>query len=284
MANIINQLITFHTYLFTDIADPRVKDLPLMGTPWSTLLILAFYLYITLSFGPKFMEKRQPFKLHRILQIYNILNIIISVRLFMFAISEWFFHGYSFICEPVDLSTTPRAMKITRYVHYYFLNKLLDLLDTILFILRRKDSQVTFLHIYHHVGIVAGAWATAKYIPGGHLTFVGLLNTFVHSLMYLYYLLASMKINVSYWKKYLTQIQLIQFFLIVIHDLQLFVIDCDYPLWPLFLNIPQNIFFIILFGDFYYKSYILKKPIKEETPLKIEPSNIDVVKEKAKEQ
>jgi len=55
----------------------------------------------------------------------------------------------------------------------YFLLKILDLVDTIFFVLRKKQNQVTFLHVYHHVGIVIGSWAAVKYLPGGHVTFLG---------------------------------------------------------------------------------------------------------------
>lgn len=58
----------------------------------------------------------------------------------------------------------------------YFLLKLLDLLETIFFVLRKKQNQVTFLHVYHHVGMVMGTWGATKYLPGGHVTFLGIYH------------------------------------------------------------------------------------------------------------
>jgi len=55
----------------------------------------------------------------------------------------------------------------------YFLLKILDLTDTIFFVLRKKQNQVTFLHIYHHIGIILGSWIAVKYLAGGHGTFLG---------------------------------------------------------------------------------------------------------------
>jgi len=55
----------------------------------------------------------------------------------------------------------------------YFLLKIFDLVDTIFFVLRKKQNQVTFLHVYHHAGIVLGSWIAVKYLPSGHVTFLG---------------------------------------------------------------------------------------------------------------
>lgn len=66
-----------------------------------------------------------------------------------------------------------------------------------------------------------------------------------------------------WWKKHLTQMQLVQFFLIVVHNAQLlWQPDCGFPMWTTIVIIPQNLFMVILFGDFYYKTYV-KKPIKK---------------------
>lgn len=54
--------------------------------------------------------------------------------------------------------------------------KILDLLETIFFVLRKKQNQVSFLHVYHHVGMVMGGWGATKYIPGGHVTFLGIYH------------------------------------------------------------------------------------------------------------
>lgn len=96
-----------------------------------------------------------------------------------------------------------------------------------------------------------------------------------------------MKIDTSSWKKYITQLQLVQFFLIILHYGQLaWVKDCGFPLWPAYIMIPQNFFMIILFGDFYYKMYIKKQPAIRVALRKTETNGIsaDVSKEELKEQ
>ncbi|KAL6257554.1 hypothetical protein P5V15_011128 [Pogonomyrmex californicus] len=286
MTAIIKQLIAWYKFINEDLADPRTKDYFMISSPWPGLTLIGLYLYFIYSFGPRFMKKRQPFKLNRILQIYNIIQILLNGLLFYIAFADGL-KDFNYICEPSDFSYTLKAIKITKLVWFYFLIKMLDLMDTIFFVLRKKQKQVTFLHLYHHVGILIGAWGATKYLPSGHIIFLGILNTVVHVIMYMYYLLSSMKINTNAWKKYITQLQLIQFFIITLHDLQLFWLkDCDFPLWPMYIMVPQNLFMMILFGDFYYKTYIKKKSVKKAVLRKTEINGIssEVTTEKQKEQ
>lgn len=56
-------------------------------------------------------------------------------------------------------------------------------------------------------------WLMVRFVPTGHGTFTGLLNSFVHIVMYFYYLLAA-ALGPKYqhylwWKKYITTIQLV---------------------------------------------------------------------------
>lgn len=52
----------------------------------------------------------------------------------------------------------------------------------------------------------------------------------------------------------------VQFFLILIHWLALlFRSDCGFPKFPVAIMVPQNLFMLALFGDFYYKTYIQVK-------------------------
>lgn len=58
-------------------------------------------------------------------------------------------------------------------------------------------------------------WWGVKFFPGGQSTFFGFLNTFVHIIMYGYYMLAAMGPKVQkylWWKKYLTLLQMVNFF------------------------------------------------------------------------
>ncbi|KAL0109555.1 hypothetical protein PUN28_014548 [Cardiocondyla obscurior] len=286
MTAILKESIAWYKYINEDLADPRTKDYFLIGSPWPGLTLIGLYLYFICNLGPKLMEKRKPFELNRVLQVYNVVQILLNGYLFYKALTEGWLREFNVFCEPINYSNSPKALRITRLIWLYFVIKLLDLMDTIFFILRKKQSQVTFLHLYHHVGILMGAWGAVKYLPGGHVTFLGLLNTFVHTIMYTHYLLTSMKIKTSVWKKYITQLQLVQFFILTLHYLQLaWVEDCGFPLWPAYIMVPQNLFMIVLFGDFYYKTYIKEKSNNTtKTETKINGISTEMPNGKLKEQ
>lgn len=247
------------------VSDPRMLMYPLMKSPFSTMSIMAIYLLFVLKWGPEFMKDRKPFKINGIIQVYNAVQVILCLYLVQQSIQYCYSKGYSLLCEPVDYSTTPRALNIARGAYFYYLLKILDLLDTVFFVLRKKQNQVTFLHVYHHAGMLALVWHGIKYFAGGHSVFFGAINSFVHMVMYSYYLVTSLKPeykNNIWWKKHITQLQIIQFLLIICHFLVLCVQPkCQYPVFPALVIIPQNVFMLLLFTDFYRKTY-LKKEIK----------------------
>lgn len=52
---------------------------------------------------------------------------------------------------------------------WYFFSKIVELLDTVFFVLRKKQSQVTFLHVYHHAITMFFSWGYLKFLPGKFL-------------------------------------------------------------------------------------------------------------------
>lgn len=59
--------------------------------------------------------------------------------------------------------------------------------------------------------MVVGSYALARYLPGGEMAVMGTLNSLVHSVMYSYYfycLYNNSRQNI-WWKKYITQMQLV---------------------------------------------------------------------------
>lgn len=112
----------------------------------------------------------------------------------------------------MDSSSDHVAILIANGCHTYFLLKVADLMDTVFFVLRKKDNQITFLHLYHHTGMVVLTWNAAKFYPGGHSVFTGFINSIIHVVMYSYYLVSAFQPqykNNLWWKKYITQMQIV---------------------------------------------------------------------------
>ncbi|XP_047527338.1 elongation of very long chain fatty acids protein 1-like [Vanessa atalanta] len=263
MTTIINKLLVVYDILFDEIVDPRTKNWFLIGKPFQCIFILAVYLMFVLKWGPRFMKNRPSYNIDTIMIIYNAIQVICCAYIFIAGIIEAWGWKYKLFCEPVDYSNSKSALEVASITYYYFLLKILDLMDTVFFVLRKKYNQISFLHIYHHAGMVILIWGAVTYVPGGHGTLVGVINSFVHTVMYSYYLIsvAMPKTKELLWiKKHVTQIQILQFFLCVVHMGSIaFMPNCEYPRWTAAVFLPQNLFILILFMDFYIKTYI-KKP------------------------
>ncbi|XP_026734661.1 elongation of very long chain fatty acids protein AAEL008004-like [Trichoplusia ni] len=264
MSVILGGAVKLYYYLNEDIADPRTQDWSLIRTPWPGLAIMCFYLALVHKWLPAYMSTRPAYNLRTTIAAYNAIQIVGCVYITYKSLSLGWLNHYSLVCQGPD--DGPNGVEYAWNVCYgYFVMKLADLLDTVFFVLRKKQNQVTFLHVYHHFGMVAVAWGMVKWVPGGHITMLVTLNCIVHTIMYSYYLLTiwdeSYKQSV-WWKKYVTQVQILQFTLLLVHFVALAVTrECNFPREPAYILIPQNLFMVILFSDFYYRSYIKAKKV-----------------------
>ncbi|XP_069697698.1 very long chain fatty acid elongase 7-like isoform X2 [Periplaneta americana] len=166
-------------------------------------------------------------------------------------------------CEPVDPSNKPLAVGMARWVWLLYLTKIFDLFDTVLFILRKKDNQVTFLHVLHHTMTLTVGTYLARITPGGQCVLDASINSFVHMVMYSYYFITNAfpeyKKNI-WWKKYITQMQLVQFVFLVVHNIPTVIQkDCGFPALAGGLLLVEGALMFYLFSKFYVKTYWKKK-------------------------
>ncbi|CAH1637653.1 unnamed protein product [Spodoptera littoralis] len=262
MSVILKGAVKLYYYLNEDIADPRTQDWFLIRTPWPGLFIMLLYLATIFRWLPDYMSNRPAYDLRKIIAAYNAIQIVGCAYIAYKSLALGWLSHYSLICQGVD--DGPDSLEYAWTVCYaYFIMKLVDLLDTIFFVLRKKQNQVTFLHVYHHFGMVAVSWGMVKWVPGGHGTMLVTLNSIVHMIMYGYYLLTTWDDSYKqsiWWKKHVTQVQILQFTLLLFHFISLVTWpECNFPRQPAYLLIPQNLFMVILFSDFYYRSYIKSK-------------------------
>jgi hypothetical protein len=253
---VIDRIVNF----FVVNQDPRTKTWLLSGSPTPLLTILGTYLYFCLYAGPSWMKNRKPYELKNALIIYNAVQVVLSVILVYEGLEGGWRKHYNFRCQPVDYTTDPVAMRMARAVWGYYICKIIELLDTVFFVLRKKQNQISFLHMYHHTLMPICAFVGVKYFAGGHGTLLGVINSFIHVIMYLYYMLAAMGPHMQkylWWKKYLTKMQIIQFLIVFVHTLQVqFQPDCNFNkgiAWLLTINAG---FFTYLFSSFYIQTYL----------------------------
>ncbi|XP_041316274.1 elongation of very long chain fatty acids protein 4-like isoform X4 [Pyrgilauda ruficollis] len=233
MASTWQKAQEFYNWIL-ESGDPRTDPWPLVYSPLPVTLVFISYLFMV-ALGPSCMRQRWQLELRAPLLIYN---------LAMVALSSYMFYEMARVCW------------------WFFFSKVIELLDTVFLILRKKQEQVTFLHVYHHGSMLFSWWSGVKYVPGGQAFFVGMLNSFVHIFMYGYYALASLGPRMRrdlWWKRYLTILQLCQFVAIAAHSSYNLFTECPFPdgfNTAVFLYILS---LLALFLRFYYQTYIRGK-------------------------
>ncbi|KAI4484792.1 hypothetical protein M0804_007358 [Polistes exclamans] len=191
--------------------DQRVKSWPIVNT--STIPIILLIYVIFLYVAPKYMENRPAYSLKTFIQCYNLFQIIAnSIIVYMFLDAGWL-QDIFFYCVPMLYNTDHKSMQIATAIWYALLLKVIDLIETGVFVLRKKNRQITVLHIYHHISTVLLTWNGMRYFASGMTSVLLIINCSVHVIMYGYYFLSSLgpKVQklINSYKSILTTIQIV---------------------------------------------------------------------------
>ncbi|XP_056616471.1 elongation of very long chain fatty acids protein 5 isoform X2 [Triplophysa dalaica] len=209
--------------------DPRVRGWLLLDDYIPTFTFTVLYLLIVWM-GPKYMKNKQAYSCRALLVPYNLGLMLLSLYMFY---------------------------EMMNVLWWYYFSKLIEFMDTFFFILRKNNHQITFLHIYHHATMLNIWWFVLNRVPCGHSYFGATFNSFIHVLMYSYYGLSAVPALRPYlwWKKYITQGQLVQFVLTIFQTSCAVVWPCGFPMGWLYFQITYTISLILLFANFYIKTY-----------------------------
>ncbi|KAF5281624.1 hypothetical protein FQR65_LT02944 [Abscondita terminalis] len=282
MAVVLKYVDNFNTFL-DKYSDPRVINWFLMPSPIYIITICISYVLIVKIFGPKFMEHRKPFQLRNVLIVYNLFQVIFNAWIFYMCLTGGWLDEYSLRCQPVDFSNSPKGVQVLgpKFMEH---RRPFELRNVLIFY---NLFQVIF-NAWIFYMCLTGGWldeyslicqpvdfsnspngvqVSQKYkknydyiysLLGGHASFTCLLNTFVHVVMYFYYLLAAFGPQVQkylWWKKYLTTLQIVQFALIIIHTFQLLFVECNFPRTFVWIIGLETVMFIFMFSNFYSQTY-----------------------------
>ncbi|KAL3276635.1 hypothetical protein HHI36_012007 [Cryptolaemus montrouzieri] len=244
-------------FIIEKYADPRTKRYFLMSSIWHPLILIATYLVFVNRIGPWFMKNRKPFNMKNIIMIFDVAQVIANAYLVIQLVIRFPPINSNF-CMEVDYKEDTHL----KIAYIYFTLKVSDMLDTIFFVLKKNYAQVSFLHVYHHSLMIIFSWIAVKFVGGGLTAITGLANSFVHVVMYSYYFLSAydVKYKNTFIKKFVTQVQIIQFLLLFLIHFPYLFISCQYPKSITGFGVIQAGYFFYLFSNFYYKTYI--KPSK----------------------
>lgn len=149
--------VLWKTYflIYNIYSDKRTENLPLMGSNYGIVILIASYVLFAKKYGPKFMESREPYNLKYFMTFYNAFQVIMNV--FLFSKVNWtvfldlfilaieiknytFLQGikiliignWNYRCEGVEYSNRPIILGVMYLIYGYFINKVIDLLDTVM--------------------------------------------------------------------------------------------------------------------------------------------------------
>eukprot|EP01084_Bolivina_argentea_P141695 248978_1 len=209
--------------------------------------------------------------------LYNIGQIFLCGYMFLESLILVYRNNYHFMpwtksrCDKFDFS----APVVGKLLWLFYVSKIYDFFDTLFIILSNKRNQFSILHQYHHITIYMINWLNINLNYDSDSFFYITLNAFVHTVMYLYYLISMHVPKVIdsktkrnkygiWWKKYLTTIQMIQFLLMNVQAILLLFNGCaENPprLVMMYLTYIMSLF--IMFLNFFIKSYGVQQKNKK---------------------
>lgn len=166
-------------------------------------------------------------------------------------------------------------------IYLFYLSKYYEFFDT--FLLYLQGKKPIFLQKFHHIGAVI-VWHLCYVYKVDAIWIPSFANSFVHTVMYFYYLGCILRINqVRFIKQYITTLQLVQLFIP-----NFIVTWYYYPPVETWFNYNIILIFVgyvsvlvYLFSHFYITNYIEKsKKLDDNSHCKIvDVENVDELKE-----
>ena len=210
----------------------------------SSAPVVGLYLLMCFS-APHLMKLFRPFDLRNPLVLHNIVCTALS--------------AYCTVCFIIafvqnrDLFSTQDTGGILKHaILAYWMAKWYELLDTVFMVLRHKKKQISFLHVFHHSSVIMLADYGYHYASWPAFLSIGTLNSFIHVIMYGYYGLTAFYPLIDFpIKRRITQLQMVQFLLLIIQGVwgYLNYNFCIYSvLYPVGL--------LSLFSNFYYQAFL----------------------------
>lgn len=92
------------------------------------------------------MKHRKPFQLTTFLAFYNVFQVVSCV----YFLVEIFRTGYQWDYLWKCYWPGHENLAHVKLLYFYYFLKIIELLETFCFILRKKFNQMSFLHVYHH--------------------------------------------------------------------------------------------------------------------------------------
>mmetsp|Transcript_33695 Transcript_33695/g.60982 ORF Transcript_33695/g.60982 Transcript_33695/m.60982 type:complete len:401 (+) Transcript_33695:63-1265(+) len=244
-----------------------------------------FYLLFTLALYKYMKHRGEPFKckpFRSILLLYNFTCVMLAGYVVWGIVYSATSVERKFVCNQTVIpgeNDDDHAAFLAHVFWVFYAQKFWEFLDTWFFIMRMSFRQVTFLHVFHHcsINIVVGLILPFEF--NGDMFLPILLNAFVHVLMYSHYLVSAVGLPTP-WKPYLTSMQLLQFCLIAAQSSMSLTrgSSCGAPFFAKIIMVIYMASMLLLFGNFFLRSYVLKKPASSLGGVMKKPEPVQITK------
>eukprot|EP00730_Choanoeca_flexa_P012221 TRINITY_DN3689_c0_g1_i1.p1 TRINITY_DN3689_c0_g1~~TRINITY_DN3689_c0_g1_i1.p1 ORF type:complete len:297 (+),score=50.52 TRINITY_DN3689_c0_g1_i1:67-957(+) len=252
--------------IVTETADKAVYA-PLVEP---TVLIGSGVVYVIVALLlHRIMRDRSPFSLKQSMRIYNVVQVAVCSYMTIGFVKE-IMNASPLIINGISLPNVfalnyAPTLRSEYFVLVHYLSKFLDFFDTLFIVLRKKDKQFSFLHVYHHATI-GPIWGMLLYLNYGSGTaiFGAMINSFTHVIMYTHYFVTSFGIK-NPLKRYITTWQIFQFYCCLAHAVMVALLRLDnvYPQYLAILQLCYHITMVLLFNSFFQRTFT--KPTEAET-------------------
>jgi len=258
--------------IITYINEFEANQQPLVYTYSYELPIVSVTLYLLMVFlGPKIMKNFSgESKIWGTLLPYwnlslSIASLIMFVGIAPYCVAYFLEFGFlEFLCLPDGaLYKGPQMF----FIYLFAMSKYVELIDTFFLVVRKRD--VEFLHYFHHTTVLLYTWFCMVTLPGGVGYVFGTVNTAVHTLMYFYYFLSSIKRQS--WGVIVTTLQLSQMFVGVMMGVSWSYVFfssgyCNNSVPYIFILSSVSLYgsYFYLFLRFYRKKYNPNKKIPQK--------------------
>lgn len=151
-------LESLYSLLFVQLDDRWHGNWPLTKF-YQVLSMTVVYLLFSARVGPRLMANRKPFDLKWPMIAFNFVMVAVNVYFHYYAL-QWLDFGWELavfvhpdLRKPSDVTKSHLQL-----FYFYYLTRYAEWLDTVFFVLRKRNSQLTFLHLYHHSIVPLLGW------------------------------------------------------------------------------------------------------------------------------
>jgi elongation of very long chain fatty acids protein 6 len=257
----------FHTLHTIELSFDERRVIPWMRGHWHWSFYYSIaYLFLVFA-GQRLMRDRKPYNLRRALCCWSaglsLFSFYAMYRVIPIAYDMVYLGGLQHaICDTGSYIGSGGG---GIWAFLFPLSKLPELVDTSFIVLRKQ--KMVFLHWYHHVTVFIYCWFSYAFPISTGIWF-GMVNYSVHALMYAYYTVKASGRSPPKWvAKMITSVQLSQMFAgIVLNYLATKSIlenkTCRTDAFAVGISIFFYASYAVLFGNFFYWTYIHKRASK----------------------